>query len=70
MYKELRNTEQEPYYYTIGAPVYVYWEDQWQEGEIVNGYRTRDGIINTRLLSGGSIGFGEARHEEYLKPRE
>lgn len=60
--------QQEPYYYKIDEPVLVYWEDDWQEGKIINGYRTHDGIVHVQLLDGRKIAFGEARHEEYIKP--
>lgn len=57
-----------PYYYKIDEPVLVKWENKWQEGKIVEGYRTFDGIINVQLLNGENIWFSEAAHEEYLKP--
>lgn len=59
---------QEPYYYKIGAPVLIYWEDKWQKGTIINGYRTQDGLVNVQINDGRKIGFGEARHKEYIKP--
>lgn len=57
----------EPYYYKIGTPVLVYWESKWQNGRIISGYRTRDGVVHVQLNDGQTISFGEARHEEYIK---
>lgn len=59
---------QEPYYYEVGAPVLIYWEDTWQNGQIINGYRTRDGLIHVQTDNGQMVSFGEARHEEFIKP--
>lgn len=58
---------QEPYYYEIGAPVLIYWEDKWQNGQITNGYRTRDGLVHVQTDDGRTVSFGEARHEEFIK---
>jgi len=59
---------QEPYYYEVSAPVLIYWEDTWQNGQIINGYRTRDGLIHVQTDNGQMVSFGEARHEEFIKP--
>lgn len=58
---------QEPYYYEIGAHVLIYWEDKWQNGQITNGYRSRDGLVHVQADDGRTISFGEARHEEFIK---
>lgn len=56
-----------PFYYEIGGVILFYWENQWRKGEIIQGYRTHDGIINVQLDNGERVWCGEARHEEFIK---
>lgn len=64
----LREGAGAPYYHKVDTPVLIYWEDKWQNGKIINGYRTRDGLVHVQADDGRRISFGEARHKEFIKP--
>lgn len=54
--------------YKIGEPVYFCLTGTWYEAEIVNGYRTEDGMINVRLKDGRTAWCSEAQHRDFLRP--
>lgn len=52
--------------YIEGQPAEIFYNDRWQRGKIVAGYRFRDGIVSIKLdATGVVISCGEARKELY-----
>jgi len=58
----------EPYYHNIGEPVLYFYEGEWQEGNIIHGHGTGQGIINVQMKDGVKVECDEVYHDMYIKP--
>ena len=62
--------DEEPYYHNIGEPVLYFYEGEWQEGNIIQGHGTGQGIINVQIKDGVQVACDEVYHDMYIKPLE
>ncbi|MCL2670509.1 MAG: hypothetical protein FWF10_00540 [Clostridiales bacterium] len=56
-----------PFYEIIGHPVEIYLNCNWERGNIVNGYRTNDGMVNVDLGNDRIAWCGIKRANELLR---
>lgn len=68
--KIMEATKQVPFYYTVGAEIEISFNGEWVLGNVISGYRFRDGIITMITQGGKKIWCPEAREDLYRRPVE
>lgn len=51
--------------YVIGQPAEIFYNGEWKQGKIVNGYRFKDGFVTIQTEDGKKIWCGESRKDLY-----
>lgn len=66
----MEGSRREPFYYTVGAAVEIFFEGEWIRGRVTDGYRFRDGIITMITREGKTVWCQEGRTDLYREPEK
>ena len=64
----MEGNRQEPFYYTVGTEIELFFKGEWIRGRVTDGYRFRDGIITMVTRDGKTVWCPEGRPELYREP--
>lgn len=64
----MTENKQEPFYYTVGAEIEIFFKGKWIYGSVIAGYRFQDGLITMITPEGKKIWCPEGRPDLYREP--
>lgn len=69
---QVEGSEEEAYSFpeVFGEPIEILVDGVWVQGKVINGYRSRDGIVNMETADGKKYWCGCERTDCYRRPKE
>ena len=63
--KQERETQEKPFPFVVGQPAEMFFDDKWEKGKIVAGYRFNDGVVTIETEDGRRLWCGQDRTDIY-----